>query len=340
MKAVLGTYTDISNAISSQSPCYDGTAAALQYQYTTSAIMQVAYPTYVASPVTLADAINNIWIALCDLRNAGERVVTVSAGDNITVTTTTGVSGNDQTVNYQITGKESIVAAGDNVTVSAVTVGNDTTYTVNGKESIVVGANDIVVTPVTVGNDTTYTVSRPAPINYYSEAISPIQLSSDIGYVSNTYFQPVPYNSLAYTNTSGATKDFLVRVSYDSTNYNIPVQNSNVFKNHVDGALFKNGITLLYESAGVTTLEGSLYDGPLVTDVVNIGTAETVQTVPGANDVEFRFNLPLFPRNVSFFKKVSLANGETVELKFKSFGPVGNTDGYLLQAQFYIEEIR
>jgi hypothetical protein len=340
MTLVLDTSSNLSNAISSQNPCYAGTEPALQYVYTSSAIMQVAYPTYTAAPTTLAESIENIWIALCDLRNAGKRVVTVSPGDNVSVIVTTGLSGNDQTVDYLINGKEAIVAAGDNITVTSATVGNDTTYTIAGKEAIVAAANDITVTPVTVGNDTTYTVGRTPKINYYSEAIAPIQLSSDVGYVSNTYFQPVPYASLAYTNTSGSTKDFLVRVSYDSNIYNIPVINDNYFKNHVDGALFKNGITLLYESAGVTALEGSLYNGPLASDIVNIGTAEQVLTSPSNDPVEFRFNLPLFPRNVSFFKKVSLANGETVELKFKSFGAVGNTEGYLLQAQFYVEEIR
>jgi hypothetical protein len=312
MSLVLGTPFNLSNAISSQSPCYDGTVPALQYVYTSGAIMQVAYPTYAASPATLAEAIENIWIALCDLRNAGKRVVTVTAGDNVTVNTTTGVSGNNQTVDY----------------------------TINAKESIVVGADDIVVTSATVGNDTTYTVSRPGPLNYYSEAITAIQLSSDAGYLSNTYFQPAPYASLAYTNTSGSTKDFLVRVSYDTNIYNVPILNDSTFRNHVDGALFKNGVTLLYESGGVTSLEGSLFNGPLVTDTVNIGSAEEVLTSPSSDPVEFRFILPLFPKNVSFFKKVTLANGETVELKFKSVGAVGNTEGYLLQAQFYIEEIR
>ena len=129
-KAALGSYTDISNAVTSQSPCYDGTVTALQYQYTTGAIMQVAYPNYVAVPTTLADAINNIWISLCDLRNAGKELSTVVAGDNITVTPTITVVGNNEVTEYEINGKNTIVAAGTGISIASTTVGNDTTYTV------------------------------------------------------------------------------------------------------------------------------------------------------------------------------------------------------------------
>lgn len=159
-KAALGSYTDISNAITSQSPCYDGTVTALQYQYTTSAIMQVAYPTYVAVPTTLADAVNNIWISLCDLRNAGKELSTVSAGNNVTVTPTTSVVGNNEVTDYEVNAKDTVVAAGDNITITSVTSPTDvTTYTVNGKEAIVAAGTGISVGAVTVGNDTTYTVT-------------------------------------------------------------------------------------------------------------------------------------------------------------------------------------
>lgn len=128
-KTVFGTSTDLSNAISSQ--CVAGTDLALAAQYITPGVqMNVEYPTYVGTPTTLNEAISNIWLALCDVRNRVE--------------------------NYE---KESIVAAGDNITVTPVTVANVTTYTVAGKEAIVVAGAGISVTPVTVGNDTTYTVA-------------------------------------------------------------------------------------------------------------------------------------------------------------------------------------
>ncbi len=132
-KTVFGTSTDLSNAISSQ--CVAGTDLALAAQYITPGVqMNVEYPTYVGTPTTLNEAVSNIWLALCDVRNRVE--------------------------NYE---KESIVAAGDNITVTPVTVANVTTYTVAGKEAIVVAGAGISVTPVTVGNDTTYTVAA-APL--------------------------------------------------------------------------------------------------------------------------------------------------------------------------------
>lgn len=59
---------------------------------------------------TVADAINNIWVVLCDLFNA-----------------------------Y----KETVVAAGTNVTVSSVTVGDVTTYTVNAGDTYDSGWKDL-----------------------------------------------------------------------------------------------------------------------------------------------------------------------------------------------------
>ena len=158
-KATFGTYTDLSNAIISQ--CILGTDDALALSYTFPGTqMQVAYPSYVATPTTLADAINNLWIALCDVRNAGKEEVTVTAGNNVTVTSSTSVVGGNQVTDYTIDALATVVAAGDNITVTpAGPVAGVTTYTINGKEAIVAAGTGISVTPVTVGNDTTYTVA-------------------------------------------------------------------------------------------------------------------------------------------------------------------------------------
>jgi len=311
MSLVLGTSFDLSNAISSQAPCYNGTVPALQYIYTSGAIMQVAYPTYNASPATLAEAIENIWIALCDLRNAGKRIVTVTAGDNITVNTVTGVSGNDQTVNY----------------------------TINGKEAIVVAADDITVSSATVGNDTTYTVGRTPKLYAYQEAISSLDITTDPGFVDLTYFMPLAYSALTYTNTSGVTKDFLVKVSYDTlAQYNAGGTFDQAdMGNWVDGAITKNNAATIYQVAGVTNIGTNLVDSVTNTIITNV-TAETVVTTPSGNPVVTSVPLTaLLPRNVSFFKVVNLANGESVQLKFRA--KAGNI-ARLLQAQFFIEEIR
>lgn len=201
----------------------------------------------------------------------------------------------------------------------------------------VTASNDITVTTTVAGALTTYNVGRAPILNYYAEATTPIQLSSDPGYVDSTYFQPTGYTGLSYTNTSGVSKDFFVRVSYDS-DFFVTAPNEAEIRNVVDGGLFKNGVVQLYSSAGETRLVGSMVDSG--GNPVNLTSAETLQTVPSTNDTEFQFLTARLPRNVSFFKKVTLANGESVELKFRSKGTPPSLVGYLLQAQFYIEEIR
>jgi hypothetical protein len=158
-KTTFGTYSDLSTAVSSQ--CVSALDDALAVQYSSPGTTMLGeYPAYIGTPTTVADAINNIWIALCDVRNAGKADTTVSAGDNVTVTSTTTVVGANQTTDYVVNGLDTIVAAGDNITVTpAGPVAGVTTYTINGKEAIVAAGTGITVTPVTVGNDTTYTVT-------------------------------------------------------------------------------------------------------------------------------------------------------------------------------------
>lgn len=100
-KVVLDTTTALSAAILSQ--CVDGTDTSLQFQYSLPATqMQIAYPSYVATPTTLADAINNLWIALCDARKEGKKLTAVAAGTGVTVTSATAVVGNDQVTTYTV----------------------------------------------------------------------------------------------------------------------------------------------------------------------------------------------------------------------------------------------
>lgn len=341
MKAVLGTYTNLSNAILSQSPCYDGTVPALQYQYTTAAIMQVAYPTFTGAPTTLAEAIENIWISLCDLRNAGKELVTVSAGNNVIVSPTVSVVGNDQVTDYEINTFRTLITAGDNVTVTSATTPTDvTTYTINAKEAIVVGTDDIVVTPVTVGMDTTYTISRPK-INFYQEANGIVNVTTDPVPDPTVYHFPIGYNALTYTNTSGVTKMFAVHVSYLSIINPFSILDTEKFYNLVNGAIVTTAFavdTVEYASiGGRTQVLASLYDGPSNADVVNMGTPETVVTTPSLNPVEFRFSLVDMPKQVAFFKMVTLNNGESVSLKFKTDDPA--RDAYIQQAQILVQEL-
>jgi hypothetical protein len=310
MKAVLGTSSALSTAVSSQ--CIAGTDLALGAQYITpGVVMQVEYPTYVGVPTTVAEAISNLWIALCDLRT---RIAL-----------------------YE---KTSVVAAGDNVTVSSATVANVTTYTVNALDTVVVGADDIVVTPsAPVAGVTTYTISRPKEL-FYQQAIGSVNVALDAVPDVTVYHFPLGYNALEYTNASGSTKSYIVHVSYDAE---IPTAqiNSASLNNLLGGAIITTSFavdTIQWQSVSARTIaEGSLFDGANILDVVNTSTAETVVTTPGALPVEFRFAEFSAAKNVSMFKPVTLNNGESVSLKFKT--EFAGIDAYLTQAQILVQEI-
>lgn len=310
-KTVLGTPTDLTNAVLAQ--CVAGTDFALAEQYTTpGVVMQVAYPAYVGTPTTIAEVIGNLWIALCDLRNRIQ--------------------------NWE---KESIVAAGDNVTVSTSVVDNVTTYTVNALDSVVVGADDIVVTPsAPVAGVTTYTVSRPK-LNFYQEAFGLVNVLADPVADPTIYHFPVGYNGLTYTNTSGVSKTFVVHGSYEGTIGLTSIVNSADLINALDGAIVTTSFaidTIEYESTGARVdLSGYLFDGATGGDIVNIASTEQVLTTPGSLPTEFRFLNFDGNRNVAFFKIVTLADGESVSLKFRT--ATTGENAFITQAQLLVTEL-
>lgn len=310
MKAVLGTPSDLSAAISAQ--CIAGTDPALAVQYSVPGTqMNVQYPAYVGAPTLLSQVIENIWIALCDLRNAGKALQTFTAGNNISISTSTSVVGADQV----------------------------TDYTINGLSTVVVGADDIVVTPAgPVAGVTTYTISRPK-INFYQEVVAVVNVDADPVPNTDVYHFPLGYNTLTYTNTSGSTKTFNIHASFDSA---LPssIPNSDTVLNYLDGAIIKTVVgvdTIEYESYGARSkFIANLFDGPSTTDVVDIGTVEQVLTAPGANPVEFRFKELSTEKNVSIFKRLTLNNNETVSLKFKT--TFAGQQAYVTKAQILIQE--
>jgi hypothetical protein len=270
--AVTGTASEISAALAAQ--CVTTLSLALNSFYTNPGrTIGAEYPSYVNSPTTLATVISNLWIALCDVRDA-------------------------EIMEYEVTTTE-----------------------------------DITVNTSVVGTMTTFEIGRTPKLYAYQEAISSIDLTTDPGFVDMTYFMPVAYSALTYTNTSGATKDFIVRVSYDTlAQYDATgtfAQSS--IGNWVDGAITKNNAAAVYQVAGVTNIGTQLVDSVTNTVITNV-TPETVVTTPSANPVVTSVGATaIIPRNVSFFKVVNLANGESVQLKFRA--KVGNI-ARLLQAQF------
>jgi len=307
MKYALGTPADISAAVATQ--CVAGTDLALAVQYTSpGTIMQVAYPTYVAAPVSLADFINNTWLALCDLR--------------------------DRVENWE---KESVVAAGNNVTVSSSTVANITTYTVNALNTVIVAADDITVTPSgPVAGVTTYTIGRTPAINFYAEALTPVNIVADPGFADLVYFQPTGYTGLTYTNASGVTKDFIVHVSYQTESSFTSSPPIGGLTNWVDGAIVKNLAIVQYENLSRPSIAFSMFD-TVTNSVVTSITAETVNTSPGTNPIDLTASdNSALRETVNFFNKINLNAAESVSLFFRS--RVGST-GNLLKAQIFVQEL-
>jgi len=274
-----GTTGELIGAIAAQ--CVGTTDLTLQFKYSNpTQTMGAQYGgAGFTNATTVAEAIQSLWIALCDTRGR-------------------------ELMEYEVT-----------------------------------TTDDITVSTSVVGAMTTFEIGRPAKVYYYDAVTSTIDLTVQPGFVSMTYFIPPAYAGLAYTNTTGATKDFLVRVSYDTKSEFDTVSGypQPTISNWVDGAITKNGSTVLYESLGYSRFGVALIDSTTNT-VINSVTTETVVTTPSGHAVDVSIeDFSIVPRNTSFFTVVSLLNGESVQLQFK--GRSGDT-ATLLQAQFFIEEIR
>ena len=277
--AVMGSTSELLTAVAAQ--CVTTTSTTMAFRITNpAATMGAIYGgSGFTNGTTVSEIIENLWIALCDLRDI-------------------------ELMEYEVT-----------------------------------TADDITVTTTVVGTMTTFDIGRTPKLYSYQEAISTIDLVTDPNFVDLTYFMPVAYAALTYTNTSGSTKDFLVRVSYDTlSKYDLA---GSFFQpsmgNWVDGAITKNNAAPIYETAGVTQIGTYLVDS-VTNTIVNEGTVEKVVTTPSGNAVTTSVGAAaILPRNVSFFKMVSLANGESVQLKFRA--KAGNK-ATLLQAQLFVEEIK
>jgi len=174
-------------------------------------------------------------------------------------------------------------------------------------------------------------------VNSYTENEEDIEVK-DMASPDVYGFPGTTYNLLTYTNNTGATKPFIVHVSYDK----FPeFTNENKGFNWVDGAIITNnggGDVVVKENTDKMNLTVNIFDGVNSIDVVDIGVStEKVQTTPGGNNVEARFLDVDVPMNVSFFAKVFLDDGESVSLKFKTKDNA--TDSRLVRAQMFVNEL-
>lgn len=171
----------------------------------------------------------------------------------------------------------------------------------------------------------------------YLEHIQAIDIST-VATPSVYNFPTIGYSALKYTNSTPNIVQYKVHASYDTYRTTGTI-NSSDFSNWVDGAIIKSVgsvDTTLYESLGLTALNGFIYYGAGANDIVNIIPSHAL--LDSSNDpVQFRFLNATFPRNVSIFKLVTLNPGETVSLKFKTKDSA--TRAFLQRAQFLVEEV-
>lgn len=234
-----------------------------------------------------------------------------------------------------------VVPAGATVTNAIINVVEYFCNNAGGAITVVDAGTGIDVTSVTVGNTTTYTVAL-APVAakelQYYENIEPVQVSA--GPTPSVYaFPTAGYSALSYTNTTGSAKTYKVHGSYD-TNMASITANSSDFSNWVDGAIIKTVAsvdTIQWQSSGNLKINGFLFWGPNGGDVIGSGTPTHLLPDNQGSNVNFRFLTATLPRNVAFFKLITLNPGESVSLKFKTKD--GATPSVLLAAQLLVEEI-
>jgi len=149
----------------------------------------------------------------------------------------------------------------------------------------------------------------PAGINAYEEIVNPIDLGvADPNWVGPLdWFIPQAYETISFTNTSGTTKDFIVHVGYGSgTNAIAPGEYG---KSDVDCGIFLS-----------TDLVNPLYD-----------IAAKVQINDGDSPTLYQVN-----QNPSFFKKVTLLDGQGVAVQFRCKDVAV---GHLRKAQLFVREL-
>lgn len=173
---------------------------------------------------------------------------------------------------------------------------------------------------------------------FYEDNIQSIDIST-VPSPAIYNFPTAAYATLKYINTTATIKQYKVWASYDTYKPSASINNSD-YVNWVDGAIIKSvGAidTILYESIGITSLNGFLYWGPLANDIIGSGTPIHELLDSQGDGVEYRFLQLNIPRNVSIFQLVTLSPGEQVSLKFKTKDETNTA--FLQKAQILVEEV-
>lgn len=195
-----GSVSDIVAAYVSQ--CTASTDDALAVQYSAPGTSMLAeYPTWVVTPGSLADTITNIWLALCDVRNAGHQLTAVAAGTNTTVTSAVSVVAGDQVTTYTV-----------NSDANPLQVLNESvSLTSNASSMNFVGD---LVTATNSGTDVTVTVNTfggmlaqdtPSNLNAVAFGLGNVLCFQPVQVISEIYDDSNAYNPLTGIWTCPAT---------------------------------------------------------------------------------------------------------------------------------------
>jgi len=146
-------------------------------------------------------------------------------------------------------------------------------------------------------------------INSYIEVLTAIDLGvGDANWNGdNSWFIPTAYSTLTYTNNSGIQKSFFIQVNYSNGKNDIAVGTYGL--SDVDSGLFLN-----------SDLLNPIYD-----------VSSKIKINDGGVPTLYQIN-----QNNTYFKKVTLSDGEgvTVQFKTKSIGT-----GHLQKAQMFVKEL-
>ena len=202
----------------------------------------------------------------------------------------------------------------------------------------VIGQDDIVVTEAVASGVQTFYISRPKQF-FYAEALDPVNIATNPSPSVWDFGPTIQYQALSYTNTTTTTKNYIVRVSFDTFIVDT-LSNKNRIGNVVDAAIIKtvSGVdTVEYFNKADTNLTVYIFDGVNSGDTISIADLPpNVVLAENAKQVEVRFLIARLDKNSSFFKPVILQPGETVSLKFKT--KISPEPAWVSKAQIIVEE--
>lgn len=177
----------------------------------------------------------------------------------------------------------------------------------------------------------TYTPS--VKVNEYNEASLITDLGQDASFQPLTYFVPSGYESLSFTNSSGVEKDYIVHANYDYSSIRLDTDSVPIC--WIEAALFtiKGGPieTNEWEHKGLNSINFELYDGLTQDDGVYLPPA-------GSGVYEVRAINSLMIYNGNLMKKITLLDGESIEMRFKTKSADAGIQN-LNKAQMFVQEL-